>query len=139
MARTIADLTRTADAETVRKAIRQADYLGLPLEDVASDGTCSPLEFDFNGFIDRHGLPMPAVNAPVGIYHVDFLWRPECFAVETDGWAAHRGRQALEDDHARGLYLAGQGVDLLRITGRQSEEDPAAVAAVLRSRLSRPS
>ncbi len=137
VARTIADLRRVADTDTVRRAIRQAGYLKLNLEEVAWAGDRSPLEFDFLGFCRRYGLPMPEVNAKVGIYHVDFLWREQKLAVETDGWAAHRGRQAFEDDHARGLELMRRGIEMLPLTEHQLKSDPAGVAAVLRERLGR--
>ncbi len=135
VARTIAHLKRVADTETVRRAIRQAGYLKLNLEEVAWAGDRPPLEFDFLSFCRRYGLPAPEVNAKVGIYHVDFLWREQKLAVETDGWTAHRGRQAFEDDRARGLELVRSGIELLRLTDRQLTEDPAGVAEVLRERL----
>jgi very-short-patch-repair endonuclease len=48
---------------------------------------------------------MPEVNVPIGPYTVDFLWREWRLIVETDGWPAHRGRQAFEDDRVRDAYL----------------------------------
>ena len=60
-----------------------------------------------------------------------FLWREERLVVETDGYAAHRGRQAFEDDHARELALHADGYRLRRFTDRQVRRQPDAVAAVV--------
>ena len=40
----------------------------------------------------RHGVPMPQVNAQVGPFTVDFLWREERLIVEVDGWKYHSSR-----------------------------------------------
>ncbi len=53
----------------------------------------------------RHNLPEPEVNAIVGPHAVDFLWRDRELIVETDGWAAHPGRQAFDDDRAKDAEL----------------------------------
>ena len=50
-------------------------------------------------------LPEPEVNAIVGAHEVDFLWRERKLIVETDGWDAHSGRQAFEDDRAKDAEL----------------------------------
>lgn len=138
VARTIADLRRTESSDDVRKAIRQADFLGLPLgPDIEADGTRSPLEGLLLGLCRRYGLPEPEVNARIGRFDIDFLWREERFAVEADGWAGHRGHQAFEDDRERGLELARRGIELIRLSDRQVRADPPAIAAVLGARLSR--
>jgi very-short-patch-repair endonuclease len=85
----------------------------------------------------RHRLPEPEVNVRIGPHVVDFLFRRQGVAVETDGWEAHRGHQAFEDDRNRGLDLMRRGFDLGRLSYRQIENGPAFVAAVLRERLSR--
>jgi len=71
---------------------------------------------------------MPEVNVELGRYTVDFLWRRHRLVVETDGYAAHRGRQAFEDDHARELQLHALGYRLRRFTDTQVEHQPRAVA-----------
>jgi very-short-patch-repair endonuclease len=76
-------------------------------------------------------IPRPEVNWPIGPYTVDFVWPLPRVCVGTDGWNAHRGRQAFEDDHARDLFLQSQGYRVLRFTWRQIENDPASVAEVL--------
>jgi len=83
-ARTIVDLRRAVvgQAKTsvtgreLRRAIRQAGVLGLPIDEEARrDRTRSDLERDFLGICRRHRLPSPAVNVRVGPHLVDFLWR----------------------------------------------------------------
>ena len=80
----------------------------------------------------RHHLPPPEVNVTLGPYTVDFLWREQRLVVETDGWEAHRGRQAFEDDRARDAYLRLEGYEVLRFSWRQVMHDPASVVALLR-------
>ncbi len=81
----------------------------------------------------RHRLPLPEVNVPIGLYTVDFLWRAQRLVVEIDGYAAHRGRQAFEDDRERELVLHARGIRVRRFSARQLQRDPAAVAASLRA------
>jgi predicted transcriptional regulator of viral defense system len=77
--RTIADLreaisTRRSGAITgreLRKAIRQANVLGLPIgAKDAKDRTRSDLEQDFLLLCHRHRLPSPEVNVRIGPYLV---------------------------------------------------------------------
>src|ERR671922_12174 len=77
----------------------------LDLGDIETDGTRSELERAFLRLCRRHHLPEPEVNVRVAGFTVDFLWRAERLAVETDGYGAHRGRQAFEDDRERELAL----------------------------------
>jgi very-short-patch-repair endonuclease len=136
-ARTIADLRRDKlPAGQLRRAIRQAEIQGLRLgPEVEADGTRSELERDFLRLCRRHGLPEPEVNVRVGRWTVDFLWRRERVAVETDGYAFHQGSVAFEDDHARDLDLRRRGYDLRRFTYRQVHDEPAQLAADLRDAL----
>jgi very-short-patch-repair endonuclease len=134
-ARTLGDLRRVASAGLVRKATRQAEYLGLSLGEIETDGTRSELERAFLGLCRRHRLPMPEVNATVGPYTVDFLWPGDRLVVETDGYGSHRGRQAFEDDRARELYLHTAGYRVRRFTDTQVHDQPAALATSLRAEL----
>jgi very-short-patch-repair endonuclease len=81
--------------------------------------------------IARHRFPQPEVNATVGPYEVDFLWRDRRLIVETDGFAHHRSRAAFEADRARDTTLQGQGFRVLRFTYREVL-DRSPVVAVLR-------
>ena len=94
-ARTIQDLRRTASLDEVRRALREAQFMRLDV------GTCygrdgeltrSRLERDFLRLCRRHRLDRPEVNAHVGEYEVDFVWRERRLVVETDGWQAHGTR-----------------------------------------------
>jgi very-short-patch-repair endonuclease len=95
----------------------------------------SELEQRFLRLCHRHRLPPPEVNATVDRYEADFLWRDERLIVETDGWAAHRGRIAFEEDRCRATALALLGYEVMRVTWRQVLEEPATVAAAIRVRL----
>jgi hypothetical protein len=96
--RPLADLRHAESPGLVRKATRQAEYLGLPLGEIETDGTRSELKRAFLLLCRHHRLPAPEVNQRIGPYTVDFLWRDRRRVVETDGYVTHRGRQALEDD-----------------------------------------
>lgn len=130
-ARTLADLKRTVTPATLRKAIREAEFRGLDLGEAPSDRTRSELERAFLALCRRYGLPEPEVNVSVGRFTVDFLWREQRVAVETDGYQAHRGRQAFEDDRERELELAVLGLQLRRFTSHQVRRRSAEVAHVL--------
>jgi very-short-patch-repair endonuclease len=133
-ARTIADLRSKVPAYQHRRAIREAGVLGLSLNDaVEPDPTRSELEHRFLRLCRGHRLPPPAVNATVGPFTVDFLWRKSSLIVETDGFRYHRGRAAFEDDRARDLELRLLGYDVLRFTYRQLSSNPGGVARALRS------
>jgi very-short-patch-repair endonuclease len=65
------------------------------------------------------GLPLPEVNARVGRFEVDFLWREERLIVETDGYAFHGGRAAFERDRRRDAELQAASWRVMRVTWRQ--------------------
>jgi very-short-patch-repair endonuclease len=135
-ARTVADLRGSVPVWELRRAVRQAGFLGLDLgPETGSDGTRSELERDFLRLCRRQRLPRPEVNVRVGGWTVDFLWRRERLVVETDGYGAHRGRAAFEADHGRDLDLRRRGLEVRRFTYRQVHDAPATVAADLRDAL----
>jgi very-short-patch-repair endonuclease len=135
-ARTVADLRGSVPGWELRRATRQAQFLGLPLGPEAGTGrTRSDLEDEFLDFCAAQRLPAPEVNVRVGRWTVDFLWRRQRIAVETDYYGYHRGSVAFEDDHARDLDLRRYGYDVRRFTGRQLRDQPAQVAADLRDAL----
>ncbi len=139
-ARTIVDLEGTVEPHLLRRAIRQAELKGHRLgAGVTVHRTRSDLELDFLAFCAAHDLPRPEVNARVGRYLVDFLWRESRLAVETDSWNYHRGSVAFEDDHERELALRRAGFEVRRFTGAQLERRPEAVAADLEEALGRAS
>ncbi len=120
----------------LRKAIRQANVLGLPIGSRdAKVRTRSDLEADFLRLCRRHRLPPPEVNVLIGSHLVDFLWRERRLVVETDSYLYHRGEAAFQDDHARDLELMRRGLEVLRLSELQLDEGPAQVAEVLAARL----
>jgi hypothetical protein len=132
-ARTIADLRRTESDGLLRSAIRVANYRRLEIGNEGGEaGERSELERRFLRFCHRNGLPQPEVNVSIPPYTADFVWRRHGLIVETDGWRAHRGRQAFEDDHARDAFYRRLGFEVLRFTWRQLEDDPVSALTLLR-------
>jgi very-short-patch-repair endonuclease len=135
-ARTLADLRGAVPDGELRRAMRQASFLGLPIgSGVASDGTRSELERRFLWLCHRHRLPTPAVNMRVGPLTVDFCWAEERLVVETDGYRSHGGRAAFEDDRDRDLMLRALGYEVQRLSHRQVFDEAERVVAVLRALL----
>lgn len=138
--RTVGDLRRaTAEGRPgalspreLRKAIRQANVLGLPIdEEGRRDRIRSDLEEDFIGLCRRHRLPLPEVNVRVGAYLADFLWRERRLVVETDHYVYHRGRAAFQDDRDRDLELRRLGYEVLRLSEKQVDEEADRVVEVV--------
>ncbi|HET6997886.1 MAG TPA: DUF559 domain-containing protein [Solirubrobacterales bacterium] len=134
-AQTIADIDGALPPHLVRRATRQAELAGFPL-DLKTDGSRSDLERDFLRLCRRNRLPTPEVNVRIGRWTVDFLWREERVAVETDFYGYHRGRVAFQDDHARDLDLRRLGFVVHRFSEQQINDQPVDVAADLRDALS---
>jgi len=133
--RTIEDLEGVLPAYLVRRAKRQAEFLGHRLN-LPTDRSRSDLESEFLTFLARHGFPKPEVNVKVGRWAVDFLWSTQKVAVETDFFDYHRGSVNFEDDHQRELDLRRAGYAVRRYTGAQIRNYPAEVVADLREVLS---
>jgi Protein of unknown function (DUF559)/Transcriptional regulator, AbiEi antitoxin len=132
-ARTLADLRRGAPGP-YRRALRQAEYLGLPTGGPPeADGTRSGLESRFLAFCHRHDLPIPEVNVRLGPYTVDFLWRAERVIVETDSFRTHGGALAFEEDRRRDLWLKARGYEVVRVTDQALTADPEGTASALRA------
>jgi Transcriptional regulator, AbiEi antitoxin/Protein of unknown function (DUF559) len=131
-ARAIADLRGSVPPWQWRRAVRQAELAGYRLgPGIETDGTRSDLEGDFLRICRRAGIPAPEVNVKVGRWTVDFLWRAQRLAVETDSYRYHRGRIAFQDDHSRELDLRRHGFEVRRFDERQIDEEPERVAADL--------
>lgn len=91
--------------------------------------TRSQAERHLLALIRDANLPEPEVNASLGPYEIDFLWREQRLAVELDGWEHHGNREAFERDRARDADLAAWGFRVIRVTWRQLEQRPVAVVA----------
>jgi very-short-patch-repair endonuclease len=136
--RTLADLRPLLSPAQLNAAIREAEFLGLPIEQGRDgDRTRTELEAKFLSLCRRHRLPQPEVNVRVDQFEVDFLWPPQRLVVEVDGWESHRTRSAFEEDRARDARLKLLGYDVLRFTWRQVEAEGAAVARTVRELLRR--
>jgi very-short-patch-repair endonuclease len=120
----------------VRRATRQAELAKYRLgTTIQGDRTRSDLERDFLSLCRRYGIPAPEVNVKVGRWTVDFLWRRQMIAVETDFYDYHRGRVAFQDDRARELALRQRGFAVHRFSEEQVNERPEEVATDLRDAL----
>jgi very-short-patch-repair endonuclease len=143
--RTLKDLAATRVREDVEDACSEALYLRLvpvralteqsgpgaaKLRAIAADAapTRSRLERALRPVLKANALPAPEVNARLGRYRPDFLWRAHRTVVETDGFKAHGHRLAFERDRARDAALQAAGYAALRFTWRQVRENPQQVA-----------
>ena len=68
------------------------------------------------------------MNTFVEGYEIDLYWGAERFAIELDGWDAHRTRTAFEDDRKRQEDLKLAGIEMIRVTGRRMIREPDDVA-----------
>jgi len=77
------------------------------------------------------GLPQPLSNTRVAGFEVDILWPEHKLIVEFDSWGFHGHRAAFERDRRKGAALVAAGYRVIRITWRQLNDGPLAVAAML--------
>ena len=120
--RTLRDLHRTVPHRVYQRAVRKAlDLRWISSSDLKREDelTRSELERLMLRLCRRHHLPQPEVNAHVGPYEVDFLWREQRVIVETDSWRHHADRAAFESNRARDAHLQSLGFRVLRFTHRQ--------------------
>lgn len=160
VAQTLRDYAATASDAQVRRALAEADYLGLldiaAIHEELGRGrggssrlsralkrheprlarTRSRLERAFLALCERYSLPLPEVNAKVGRMRVDALWARERLVVEVDGHGGHRSRAQLDRDRRRELHCRAHGLRVNRYSEDQLEREPDLVAADLRATLS---
>lgn len=129
VARTLVDIPATLAPYLVRRAIREAEFLGLGLGEIKTDRTRSELERYFLRLCRRYGLPLPEVNVLIDGMTVDFLWRDARLVVETDSYATHGGTIAFENDRERDLRLRRLGYSVHHFSEQQLRLAPEAVAA----------
>jgi very-short-patch-repair endonuclease len=138
-ARTLADLRRVISARERQAALREAEYLHLPLDGLfESDGTRSDPEARFLAVCRRYRLPAPEVNVRLGPYTVDFLWRRQRLVVEVDSYRTHGGRAMFHADRERDAWLKRNGWEVLRVNDRWMDEAPSDVATTIRTLLQAP-
>jgi hypothetical protein len=97
--------------------------------------TRSELEVALLRLIGPAGLPRPEVNARVGEFEVDLLWRKSKLVAEADSIAFHLTRAAMERDRRRDAVLARDGYRVLRFTDRQVRRRPIEVTTAIRAAL----
>jgi hypothetical protein len=147
-----AEVTRLFDLRAVEDVLgranghRGAGALRSVLADLGEPAlTASDTEERFLALCRAASLPQPEVNVWLTLddgtpIKVDFLWRREGLAIETDAFGTHGGRQAFESDRFRDQRLRLAGFEPLRFTRRQIFREPAwvqATVATLYARLAR--
>jgi very-short-patch-repair endonuclease len=138
------DLERALAEAQARRLVRRADLLSLLarrsgrpgaaalrslIEGDAPALTRSEAEERFLALIRAAELPAPEVNARVGRYEVDFLWRERALVVEVDGYRFHSSRASFERDRRRDADLTTRGLRVIRITWRRIVREPEALVA----------
>jgi very-short-patch-repair endonuclease len=157
VARTLVDLATVLPAHRLERAVHRAEHLRLldthaldrqlarasgrrttalkgaveRLQVKDPDLTRSELEERFLTLIVNEQFPRPEVNARVGPYEVDFLWRDHNVIVETDGQATHLTPTAFEEDRRRDAALSVLGFTTLRFTYRQVVDAPSTVVRAM--------
>ena len=167
VARTLVDLGDAVHRRAVERAVEQADVLRLfdlyeveraidragprrgtgillsVLDDLHGQTlTESDLEEAFLALCREAALPPPEVNVwmtlPDGTpAKIDFLWRAERLAVETDGGPFHRTRQSRERDARRDQLLRRIAFEPVRFTGRQVAREPGWIKRYLSELIAR--
>jgi very-short-patch-repair endonuclease len=154
-ARTIVDLAGSLSLEDLEQAVAQARRLGLAgdreiqaaairagnrrgivsLIRLLDGGTIaytrSAAERRMLSLIRTAGLPVPEINARLGGFEVDFLWRARRLVVEVDGYRFHSDRAAFENDRRRDAHLVALGYRVVRITWRRLCDEPIPTAVQL--------
>jgi predicted transcriptional regulator of viral defense system len=124
----------TRAAGQLVRAVLEEHYPG-------STPTESELEERFLAMTRAAGLPDPEVQVWLaladggGPIRVDFLWRPQRLAVETDGGRTHGTRQARERDSDRDQRLTLADWRPIRVTWKQINRDAERTGARIRSLL----
>ncbi|MGN6664856.1 MAG: DUF559 domain-containing protein [Solirubrobacterales bacterium] len=119
-----------------KRGIRKVRAAVERLEEEPSGRRRSKLEERFAPFLRRYHLPLPRFNDWILFgpkrFQVDCHWSGTGLIVELDGWEGHRTRSAFREDRARDRALRVGGYSVTRLTWRQLDDEPEAVAADLR-------
>lgn len=94
----------------------------------------SPLEGFLLPALIAAGVPRPECNVKLRVdggrpLEVDMLWRAQHLAIEADGEETHGTRSAFQEDRRRDQRLVAAGYRVARVTWRQAEDEPTAVAS----------
>ena len=156
VSRTLADLAAVLGRRDLERTFERAEALQvLDSREVLASVRCRPgapavrrilnaweppatrseLEVALLRLVVNSGLPRPAVNARVGEFEVDLLWREARLVAEADSIAFHLTRAAMERDRRRDAVLARDGYRVLRFTDRQVRRRPKEVTTAIRAAL----
>jgi very-short-patch-repair endonuclease/predicted transcriptional regulator of viral defense system len=132
-----AEVLKLFDLRAIEEALRRTgpthgrSLLSSVLEDFTAGSTLteSELEEALLAISRTAGLRDPEVNVWITLpdgtpARIDFLWRKERLAVETDGGPYHRTRQSRQRDARRDQLLRLAGFEPVRFTDRQVEIEP---------------
>lgn len=150
--RTLHDIAQTLQPHVLKAAVRQAEIQhGLDLTTIEARGALrrfltdyvsvlgveNDFEADFLELCHRHDVPRPLTQYHAGDYRADFAWPEHRVIVETDGRGSREGFVAFRDQRVRMRFLQSQGWEVLQFTYEEVKNEPAKVAAEVRSALSR--
>lgn len=168
-ARTIVDLAGGVGAGSLRRTIEQAAVLRLLdvdeidaillgprrrgsrcLRRILEDWRRYPelrlrsrMEAKLLPLLSQSGLPVPSCNEMLQIgersFEIDFLWRRQRLAVETDGGRFHDNPQAQARDLKRNRALIEAGYRVLRLRWEELRDRPEATIARIERLLRSPS
>ena len=152
VAQTLLDFAATASLNRLRAAMATAEYRKLlrleEVEDLLGSGrpgsaklrkairrhqpplahTRSPTEVAFFALCEKHGLPLPDVNAPVAGWTVDFFWPRERVVVEVDPYGNHHTPAQVDRDRRKDLALRAANLVVHRYSRDQVEQTAAETA-----------
>jgi very-short-patch-repair endonuclease len=136
--RTLADLRALLEPAAHERATNEAEVLRLvPIARGKSGLIRQEAERRLQALLRRARLRPDATNTRLCGYEVDALYTSQRMVVEVDGYASHGTRRAFELDRRRDGDLTAAGYRVMRVTWRQLEEEPEAVAARLGAALAR--
>jgi len=95
------------------------------------------LEERFAPVLRQYSLPLPRFNDWILLegkrFQVDCHWLAARHIVELDGWEGHRTRSAFREDRGRDRRLQVAGYSVTRLTWSQLDDEPAEIAADLKT------
>jgi very-short-patch-repair endonuclease len=168
VARTLLDVGAVASAEKVRKAVEQAEVLGLfDLGEVqllvdryprrpgtaalreavrviadSAGRTRQELEERFRSLVLSANLPAPVYNATLELgaltIEADAYWRDHGLVVELDSRAYHGTSAAFDRDRMRDQHALAAGLRVMRITWNHLTRQERATVRNLRKALAQP-
>jgi predicted transcriptional regulator of viral defense system len=136
-----ADYQGLLDLDAVRQVLRRGRpgsarlRAALERHDPRLARTKSRLERKFLALCKAAGIPLPEVNAKLGLQTVDAVWWKEKLAVELDGGRGHASRARMVRDRRRDLHLRAHGFMVIRYSEYQLDNEPELVIADLKRAL----